>query len=205
MKRIIVSGLIAATLLASAAPAAAAKPVSAEKWAAAFCESLTSFTDGFGTIRDNLVAESDNVAAAYGTGDIDAAAVVLGRVAGYLDDAADLTEEKAREFRKLPRPTVEGGRALKRSISRILGGGLEELKDEFAEKADDIRALRGETDREAVGAALVALGAELSAAGEEIGLRISNALDALAISKDAERKIEAAFDEAPECLPLYGP
>ncbi len=205
MKRTIVSGVIAAFLVASATPAGAAKSLTAEKWVAGFCESLTSFTDGFGTIRDQLIGESDNAAAAYAEGDINAAAQVLARMAGYLDDAGALSEDTADEFRKLPRPDVDGGRALKRNIGRILGRGLDDIADEFAEKADDIRDLRREPDRQVVGAGLIALGEDLTAAGEEIGERISNALSSLSINKDAERKLDTAFSEAPECLPLYGP
>ncbi len=205
MWRTIVSGVIAVCLLASAAPAGAAKVVNAEKWVVRFCESLTGFTEGFGTIRDQIIGESDSVAAAYAEGDINAAAQALARMAGYLDDAADISDDTADEFRKLPRPDVEGGRALKRSIGRILGNGLEDIAGEFATSADDIRGLRREPDRQVVGAGLLALGEHLIAVGEEVGERISKALSALRINKAAELELVTACSEAPECLPLFGP
>ncbi len=204
-RRAVSAGAIVATVLFSHLPSAsAASSVSPKKWAAAFCDIVADFQEDLGTVSDEIKTTTSDALVGLAS-DPSGVFDVIEDVSGFLDDSADIATDGADRMRALPRPRVGGGAKIKRVLSSLFSGGLDDIADEFEGGATDLRSIADETDDPVVAATqFKTKSEELATTFGEAGTAISETFDALPddSSIDPDGALDRALDRSRACTRL---
>ena len=204
-RRAVVVGALVATILLTYAPSAsAASSVSPKKWAATFCNIVADFREDLSTVSDDITSTTTDALVGLAT-DPSGVFDVIEDVSGFLDDSADIATDAADQMRALPRPRVGGGAKIKRVLSNLFSGGLDDIATEFQGGATDLRSIEDETDDPVEAANLFQTKSEeLAATFGEAGNTISDAFDALPNDRsiDPDGTLNRALQRSRACTRL---
>jgi hypothetical protein len=183
IRRLLCAGGLAAALLVTSVPAADAATVSPDKWAPKFCTALdnwqTTIQEKGSSLGTELTGETD----------LDAA---RDKIAGYLGDMVDATDDAAAAIKKAGAPSSTNGA----KISAVFVKGFKAVSKEFAsaQKKAEKLSTASPAQFQAEG---TALGNAISGSSDELGKNFS------AIGKlDKKQELTKAVKAAPECSSL---
>jgi len=199
-----IAGVTLAALVLSAAPAAAAKARAPKKWAKSFCTTLIDFTD----TMDDLNSEITDSAVEAETALAEDPSLVFDYIdglAGNLADAADAAADTADDIRRLRRPAVGGGKEIKALLDDVLGGGLEQIGEEFESTEGEFRRIVDETTDPLVAAEeLITAADQMIATFTELGNTLSESFESLDADPtlDPDDVLLRALERTPACAPI---
>jgi len=199
-----IATLVVAALLGSAG-SATAKTVSAKRWAASFCKALVSFKGDLLEVGQAIDDETVDATADLAAGDLAGITDLINGIAGHLERASDVATDASRAFRRLPRPAIDGGAVIKRTIARVLGGAADGMALRYAANASHLREVPGTaTDPADAINQLDAVAADWSSIIDDFDQQMSEAFENVDTDVDRAGKLGRALTRSKACAPIFG-
>ena len=192
-------------LMLTSAATSTDKQVSPKRWASSFCNVLTGYADNMKSVNSDIEDTTKNVESAV-TSDPTKVFDYIAELADEVGHAAKISARAADKVRALPRPQVGGGTILKRSLSRALGGGLDDIAAQFRKAESEFERIPKETtDPTTAALRLASAASDAESALEGVGSTISSSLENLnAKNIDPKHLLARALKAAHACAPVFG-